>query len=168
MDREDESRTRHNVLPSVLTNGLCMSPQFETFTKGLVPLKRQPRVTIQKRGTISLNKAAYHALGKPGFVELLYDAEHAIMGLRTAQPQVTHAYPVRSSSGTDNGPFVISAMAFTHFYDIDMSASRRWPAYLEGDVLCADLTGPCTIVTATRSTPGIDEDLRPRPHPRRR
>ena len=46
--------------------------EFETFTRRMVPLVKKPTVTIQKRGTLSFNKAAQVALGEPEAVELLY------------------------------------------------------------------------------------------------
>jgi hypothetical protein len=126
-------------------------PNFQTFTKRLVPLKKQPLVTIQKRGTISLNKSAHVALGAPDAVELLYDQDEAIVGLHPVDATVEHAYPLRSASGKDTGPFVISAIAFTKFYDITTDVSRRWPAYVENDVLCIDTKTPGTPVTSNRA-----------------
>ncbi|UQX89410.1 hypothetical protein M6D93_05240 [Jatrophihabitans telluris] len=124
---------------------------FEIFTKRMVPLKRAPCITIQKRGAISINKSAFLALGEPDAVELMYDrAEHRV-GLRAADPRLDHAYPVRQSGGGDNGPFVISAVAFTHFYDIDTSQSLRWEALLIDDVLYIDLDSKATPVTSNRA-----------------
>jgi hypothetical protein len=126
-------------------------PNFETFTKRLVPLKKQPLVTIQKRGTISLNKSAHVALGAPEAVELLYDQDEKIVGLNPVEPTVDHAYPLRSASGKDTGPFVISAIAFTKFYQINTAVSLRWPAYLDSGVLCVDTKTPGTPVTSNRA-----------------
>lgn len=126
-------------------------PQFETFTKSMVPLKRDPHVTIQRRGTMSLNKSAYVALGSPEAVELLYDPAERIVGLRPVDPRADHAYTVRASTTSGSGTFAISAMAFTRFYDIDTTQSRRWPAYLDDGVLCINLNHPATPVTSNRA-----------------
>jgi hypothetical protein len=126
-------------------------PNFETFTKRLVPLKKQPLVTIQKRGTISLNKSAHVALGAPEAVELLYDQDEQIVGLHPVEATLDHAYPLRSASGKDTGPFVISAIAFTKFYQINTDTSVRWPAYVEDGVLCIDTKLPGTPVTSNRA-----------------
>lgn len=124
---------------------------FEIFTKRMVPLKRAPSITIQKRGAISINKSAYLALGEPDAVELMYDrAEHRV-GLRAVSAALEHAYPVRQSGAGDNGPFVISAVAFTHFYDIDTSRSLRWEAQLIDDVLYINLDSQGTPVTSNRA-----------------
>lgn len=125
-------------------------PQFETFTRSLVPLKREPHVTIQRRGTMSLNKSAHVALGSPAAVELLYDAGERIVGLRAVDPRADHAYMVRPTNAA-NGPFAISAMAFTKFYGIVTDRSLRWPAYLDDGVLCIDLNQQATPVTSNRA-----------------
>lgn len=126
-------------------------PQFETFTKRMIPLKRDPHITIQKRGTMSLNKSAYVALGSPDAVELLYDTGERIVGLRPADSLAEHAHTVRASTTSGSGTFAISAMAFTKFYDIDTTRSLRWAAYLDDGVLCINLNDPATPVTSNRA-----------------
>lgn len=126
-------------------------PGFETFTRRLVPLAREPALTLQKRGAISLNTSAYAALGGPCAVELLFDRELSVVGLRPVQPTCGHAYPVRSASGNGAGPFVVSALAFLKYFDLCRDVSMRWDAYLEGDVLCADVGAPGTAVTSNRA-----------------
>src|SRR5579875_1045258 len=114
-------------------------PEFESFSRRLVPSRHEPRVTLQKRGAISLNASAYRVLGTPSSVELLYDRNQRIIGLRPVDPGADNAYPVRPATSA-SGPFVVSAMAFTRYYEIDTSVTRRWPAYLEDGVLCVALT----------------------------
>ncbi len=84
-------------------------------------LKRDPWVTIQKRGTLSLNRAAYVMLGSPGAVELLYDTEDQIVGLRECDPRDRDAVHFRSPTGKDSGPIVLSAMAYLRFHEISVS-----------------------------------------------
>lgn len=124
---------------------------FETFSRDMVPLKAPPHVTVQKRGTISLNRSAFLLLGSPDAVELLYDREQSMLGLRPIDPGADSAYRVRRSSNSSSGPWVISAMAFTKFYDIDTTTSLRWAAYLEKDTLCADLSRAGVPVTSNRA-----------------
>lgn len=126
-------------------------PDFQVFTRRMVPLKKQPFVTIQKSGTISLNTSAHALLGAPDAVELLFDAASQIVGLRSVDDLAEHAYPVRDVGGKHEGPFVVSGVAFTKFYDIPTDVSRRWVAYLEDDILCVDLTTPGTEVTSNRA-----------------
>jgi hypothetical protein len=125
--------------------------QFDRFSHDRVGLKREPWVTIQKRGTISLNRSAYEMVGSPVAVELLYDAESQIVGMRGCDPRDRDAMRVRSPTGKDTGPFVVSAMAYLRFYEIRVDNSRRWLAYLEDQVLCVDLRTPSLPVTSNRA-----------------
>jgi hypothetical protein len=125
-------------------------PNFETFSRRMVPLKAEPHVTIQRRGAISLNRSSFAAIGSPDAVELLYDRDKRIVGLRPVPAQADNAYHVRPSSAAPSGPLVISAMAFTKFYDIDTSITRRFDAYLDDGVLCVDLTQDGTPVGGNR------------------
>lgn len=124
---------------------------FEVFSRALISLKRDPTVTIQKNGIISLNKTAHGALGAPSSVELLFDTHERTIGLRGVAAGADTAYSVRSATGTDAGPFVISAMAFLRFYDLQLAVSRRWSAYLDGEVLCIDVDDTSEIVTSNRA-----------------
>ncbi|MDP9117706.1 MAG: hypothetical protein M3O28_10720 [Actinomycetota bacterium] len=134
---------------------------FQTFRKGLVPLKREPTITVQTRGTMSLNKAAQVMLGCPAAVELLYDQDEHTVGLRPISPRADHAYPLRSSTGNDNGPFVISAMAFLHFYDIHPAETLRWVAFKSDDVLCVDLREHATAVSSNRAKKPVGAPVLP-------
>lgn len=128
-------------------------PDFETFTRRMVPLTKAPFVTIQKRGTISMNKVAMAAMGNPQTVELLYDRKNHIVGFRPVDPSVEHAYAPRGvGSATDPTTYIVAAAAFARYYAIDTSVSRRWHAYMDGDVLCVDLKTDGTIVTSNRSS----------------
>jgi hypothetical protein len=128
-------------------------PNFEAFRKEQVALKREPQVTIQKRGVISLNNSAYTALGAPEAVELLYDVQSRIVGLHPVDARASRACFLRSPTGNGSGPFVISAMAYLHYYDIDLGSTRRWTAFLDGGILCVDLRQPGTEVTSNRARP---------------
>ena len=124
---------------------------FEIFNRGLLTLKCEPHVTIQKRGALSINRSAFVALCAPDAVELLFDRRATVIGLRPVRPNADHAYPVRRSSRADTGPWVISAMAFLHYYDIDLGKTRRWCAYLDRGVLCVDLNVEPTVVQSNRT-----------------
>lgn len=130
-------------------------PKFEVFTRRMVPLAEKPYVTIQKRGNMTLNKSAHVALGEPTAVELLYDAEDKIIGFRAVNEGVEHAYPLRGQGGKEAGPFIVAGMAFTKYYGIDTSTARRFPATMEGDVLCVDTSQPGTDVTSNRNGRGL-------------
>lgn len=122
---------------------------FETFTKRMVPLTKDPYVTIQSRGVMSFNKSAWVLLGEPKAVELLYDADEKMIGVRAVDPAVEHAYPIRSAANETT--FMVSGTAFVKYYGIDTSESRRRPVELIDGIVCIDLKNPGTVVTGARS-----------------
>jgi hypothetical protein len=122
---------------------------FEVFDKRNAPLAKSPSITIQKRGIFSINKTAHKMIGEADTVELLYDKENQIIGLRPARMS-PHAYAIRSQTNRDGGQAILSGSAFTQYYGIDTSVSRRWEPRMDGDILCIDLTGPSTEVHGNR------------------
>ncbi|PZS30953.1 MAG: hypothetical protein DLM58_12765 [Pseudonocardiales bacterium] len=126
-------------------------PNFETFSRDLLQLKAKPRVTILRRGILSLNQPAYSAFGSPDAVELLYDPGERVIGLRPVDHHAENSYVVRRPRGGGRGPFVITAMAFAKLYDIDTTQSLRWDAFLDNGVLCVCLNDAATPVTSNRA-----------------
>ncbi|MEU9834789.1 hypothetical protein AB0D67_24935 [Streptosporangium sp. NPDC048047] len=136
-------------------------PNFETFTKRMAPLVKQPFVTVQKRGIISMNAAAHALLGEPEALELLYDPKERIVGFRAVSRESEHAYPLRAQNGKSVGPYIVSGTAFVKYYNIDVAVSRRWVAYLDDGILCIDLKDAGTEVTSNRSAgkeSGVDDE----------
>jgi hypothetical protein len=113
---------------------------FETFTRQRRH-ERQPFVTIQKKGVISLNRAAFEALGNPESVELLYDPDARLVALRKVDSFVEHAYQVRAPV-ENHATWLISGAAFVAYYEIDASVSVRRAARQDGDLLIVDLNDP--------------------------
>jgi hypothetical protein len=85
-------------------------------------MEPQPFVTIQKKGVISLNRAAFEALESPESVELLYDHDECRVALRKGDPSVEHTYHVRAPV-QNHATWVISCSAFVNYYEIDASVS---------------------------------------------
>ncbi|MEX5271549.1 hypothetical protein [Kocuria sabuli] len=124
---------------------------FEVFDKRMTPLAKAPSVTIQRRGVISLNKAAHDLIGNAETVELLYDRDRQVVALRAADDSSPHAYAVRNGSKRGPGQAIVSATAFTAHYDINTTATRRWKPFLEDGMLCVDLTTSGTVITGNRT-----------------
>lgn len=123
---------------------------FEVFDKRMAPLAKAPSVTIQKRGIFSINKAAHKLIGEPETVELLFDKDAKIIALRPSNE--LHAYAIRPQSAREkSGQMILSATAFTQYYDLDTSVSRRYPPYVEDGMLCIALNGPSVEVRGNRS-----------------
>ncbi len=98
-------------------------PNFETFTRRAAPVASTPLVTIQKRGTFSLNRAAYELLGSPEAVELLYDRDERVMGIRAVDPDTRHAYPMRKQPSSYS--YLFAGQAFAKYYGIPIGETRR-------------------------------------------
>jgi hypothetical protein len=124
---------------------------FETFKRQRVRPGREPFLTIQRKGVFSLNRPAFEALEQPESVELLYDPEARLIGLRKVDSGLEHAYMVRSLGGRGaDSTFLISGTAFTNYYGIDTSTSTRRTGRMEGDMLVIDLNDPGTEVSSNR------------------
>ncbi|MFC0680526.1 hypothetical protein ACFFGH_22055 [Lysobacter korlensis] len=123
---------------------------FEVFDKRMAPLAKAPSITIQKRGIFSINKAAHKLIGEPETVELLFDAEEQIIAMRPSNE--SHAYGIRPQSAQrDAGQVILSATAFTQYFEIDTSVSRRFKPYEQDGMLCIDLKGPSVEVKGNRA-----------------
>ena len=135
---------------------------FEVFDRRNAPLAKAPSITIQKRGIFSINKAAHKMIDEVETVELLFDKENQIIGLRPVEVS-PHAYAIRPQSAREASQAILSATAFTQFYEIDTTVSRRWEPYVEDGILCIDLKGVNSIVRGNRAkkesdeTGGVDE-----------
>ncbi|WP_395659169.1 hypothetical protein [Nocardioides sp.] len=125
---------------------------FEVFKKGSAPVSTVPSVTIQKRGLLSLNKTAAQMLAVDGGdevpegVELLWDADRRVIGIRSAPLTNPNAYPLRPQGQKASGPFLIAGTLFTKYIGIDTSEARRWVPKLENDILIVDLNAESGMV----------------------
>jgi hypothetical protein len=118
-----------------------------------------PTLSIQRSGLISLNRIAYRAFGSPVAVELLYDRAARVVALRPVDPRARHSYPVRPANRRGGGTYLVSAVAFTRFYGIDISTCRRWRATVCDGVLSADLSTPGTPSSSTSAATGSLSDV---------
>jgi hypothetical protein len=124
-------------------------PNFVVFQKRMVPLGQKPSVTIQKTGILSLNQAAVQALGQPAAVELLYDHNERVVGLRSVAADAEHAFAVTPVSKGAN-TFVVSGKSFVRHIGLDTTTAVRRTAYLQDAVLCIDLKDEGVVVTGGR------------------
>lgn len=122
---------------------------FEVFDKRMAPLAKAPSITMQRRGIFSINKAAHKLIGEPESVELLFDKDAQVIAMRRSNE--SHAYVIRKQTARDAGQVILSATAFTQYFNIDTSVSRRFKPYVDSDMLCIDLQGPSTEVRGNRT-----------------
>jgi len=111
-------------------------PQWQRLERGSKPTRESPSVGIQANASLSLNTAAYEALGCPPEVEILFDPVEQLIGLRAATPS-TATYPVRKK--TTARTYLVSGRALAARMNIDTRRSRRLPARLSEGVLIVDL-----------------------------
>ena len=117
-------------------------PEFETFNRRSAIATKEPMVTIQKGGIISLNAAAFEALGgQVGVVDempvhLLFDSTEQIIGIRKAEVG-PNTYIVRKQPNSRS--YLVTGKAFTRHYGIDTRQARRYKAQIFGNVLGVDL-----------------------------
>jgi hypothetical protein len=125
-------------------------PNFQVFDKRAVPASGDPMVTIQRTGVISLNRAAYHAIGEPSYIEMLYDPDERIIGVRPLKEKLPHAYPVRVQGRTTSHTYLLAGLAFMKYYEILPKVSTRYIADMYDDVLGVDLKKKGLEVTSNR------------------
>lgn len=124
---------------------------FEVYEKGTAPVATTPTVTIQKRGLISLNRAAFTLAGEPEGVELLWDAERKAIALRPTDLNNQNAYPVRpQANNPDRGPWLIAGTLFTQYIGLETTDAYRWTPTLEEGMLIIDTSKPGAKATSNR------------------
>lgn len=119
------------------SKGLVRMPNWKVYDRKSKPRVVQPLVTLQAAGTFSVNEASYEELGRPSQVELLYDEDEQLVGLRPADEQSPHSYPIKPQP---NGrTFQTGGKAFCNYFGIPIGQARRFSAQMEDGVLTIDL-----------------------------
>lgn len=127
---------------------------FEVFNKRKQTLGKAPSATLQKRGILSINQSAYDLIGSPESVELLFDADDRVIGLRGVDEDVPHGYGVRRSKSS--GPVLVACSAFTQYYGIATDTSRRYVPFERDGILCIDLNTEGVEVVGNRARDSDD------------
>jgi hypothetical protein len=103
-------------------------PKFEEFSREDSRASREgPMFTLQARGLISLNQAAFTALDKPDAVALLYDTAENIVAMRKVPKSHQNAYTVRKQQQAQS--YVVGAQGFIAHYGIPTQRARRFPGH---------------------------------------
>lgn len=126
---------------------------FMEFDRRSAPIATTPFITLQKKGLMSLNRAAYDALGSVDAVTLLYHPGRRIVAIRPAQSDNPRAYPVRrqGSRQEGGGNYLIAGTAFTTFHKIPTDLARRYSVKKVKDALTFDLNEDAPVVTGPRT-----------------
>ena len=124
---------------------------FERFDKKTMTVSKAPYLTLQKGGTMSLNRRAFLDLGEPEAVELLFDRDEQLIGLKPTSPKEPYAFPIRPQGSRNRvSNYAVAGQAFTKHYDIDTSVARRYLAEMRDDTLVVDLKSGGAIATGPR------------------
>ena len=130
--------------------------QFEEFTGRSTPSSsKMLRVALQKRGTMSLNRAAFKALGEPSHVILFFDKESRAIGIKPADGSVRHAYPVRKQEQAAS--YLFAAQAFCKHYDLLTGVTTAFEPTLEDGMLVFEFDKGVEIASRTRASSGDTE-----------
>ena len=78
--------------------------------------KEMARVTLCPNRVLQMNAHAYQAFGEPMSVEMLFDGNRKMIGLRPCDPHKKNAFRFRPAGGRATKNFRVSIGAFlTHF-----------------------------------------------------
>jgi hypothetical protein len=102
------------------------------------------RASLNFRGVLTLNQVSFDALLQPKAVELMFDPDEGLIGLKPTSPEVRHAYPVRKQGA--NKSYLIGAKAFCNFYGIGLSETVAFDEIkIQDGIMVLDL-GKVTVV----------------------
>ena len=94
-----------------------MNYHWETFngSQHLRTAKTEPRVTLGAKSTFYLNGTAYEAMDQPAAVEMLYDGNERIIGLRPVDIRKRNAFVIKPHGKTGNYRRISAASFCTHY-----------------------------------------------------
>ena len=111
--------------------------ELEEFSPKTAFRTTQPKITIQKGGTFSLNAAALEKLRKEGESEedhipvvFLYGAKNRMVVLRR-DDKSPNAYKIRKQPGSVS--YLVSGAAFTRHHGIAHEEAKRYDARVLGE-----------------------------------
>lgn len=124
---------------------------FERYTPNPTARSNEPAVTITQQSRIKLSAQAVQLLADATHVHLLWDRVARLLGIEPAPPSSPDSVKLGLNRG--GGTREIARKDFVDMLGLDLTAARRWSAYLNDDgVLCADLSAPGDIVSSNRAS----------------
>ncbi len=125
-------------------------PNFVEFSRQDSRRDDDPMFTLQIRGLISMNQAAYKALGTPAAVALMYDADEGIVALRKVAKNYANGYLIRKVGNSNS--YLVAAQGFVSFNKIANEVSRRFTGHEYAEFMWGfDLAEGAEIKGARRS-----------------
>ncbi len=112
--------------------------KLHPFKRKVTRVGRDSVLRIQKSGEIHVTDAALERIGTPEAVELLYDPENNVLGLRPSDAKNRDAFPRRRDKKRPH-VHIFAGRSFTQFHGIDTGMARSYPAKVVDGILVADL-----------------------------
>ncbi len=106
--------------------------KFADFDRKSARQTRDPQITLQKGGSISVNAAAAALLGitEPTPIVFVFDEEGQRVGMKVAPEDSENQYMLRGQP--KSASFIVAGSAFCKFHGIDTDEARRFDAKLYG------------------------------------
>jgi len=98
------------------------------------------RVTLGPRGDIYMNKAGWESLGKPEAVELMFDKNRDVVGLKKVPTWQENSFPVQAKKGS-GGKIIHASPFFAHLAIRTVRTMIFNNAHMDEDVLSLPLEG---------------------------
>lgn len=148
-----------NALPMVYPFRRCLeatltASNFTKFDKSTTRSPKNPELTIRSKGTLVLNGPARLLLGEPTTVELLYDEDQDLIGLKPSSPADPDAHRLRA---TGKGTFTISGAAFLKHFDIPFGDAVKREVKMVDEILVVDLKDPGRDATSNQRRERFDD-----------
>lgn len=103
----------------------------------------EPRVTIQRGGSLGLNLAAYRLLGEPSHVSYVSDGSKKRFGIRPSNADTPYSYPIRAQRSSQS--FVVGAKLFLKWAGIPFGDQVRVCSLrMDDDLGVAEIIEPST------------------------
>jgi|BogFormECP12_OM2_1039638.scaffolds.fasta_scaffold49329_2 hypothetical protein len=111
----------------------------------------EPMLTLQRRGLISLNQAAFKALGEPAAVALLYDPDEGVVALRKVPRTYHNGYHVRKQANSRS--YLVGATGFTSYHKINTDVPKRYLGHKYDDQVLGFVVSEGTVLKRRTRTP---------------
>lgn len=113
-------------------------PNWDAFTivggRGVY----EKRISLSSRGVLTLNQPSFDALGEPERIELFYDHEEQLIGIKPSTPEVRHSIKIRKQGA--NKSYLVNARPFCYHFKIKVPKTIRFEDInMEDGVMILDL-----------------------------
>ena len=116
-----------------------MARHWEKFMGGPhISTRDRFHVTLNKKGVFQFNRKVFEAMGSPRAAVFFFEKATSVIGISSAHPQLTEAFPVNVRQGTY---FTINGIPFCRSCGIELDNTEVFvnPEFDEKGILQLDL-----------------------------